>query len=286
MSLEVALSSRDVWFSYPMRPESAVLAGVSVDIFKGEFVALIGQNGSGKTTFAKHFNGLLRPDRGRLEVRGVNIADRPTAALASTVGYCYQNPDHQIFAATVAAEIEFGPRNLGLAEPEIRARTRKLLDLVGLRDEAHDYPFSLGRGQRQKLAVASVLAMEPEILIVDEPTTGLDPKGGHAMMEVMQHLNEAGHTLIVITHDMNIVAEYTSRAICMANGRIVADGPPCNVFDNAAALAEAGLRPPQAVRIARARLDLFSPDVITVAAAVTELSRHKVDSVSASTDGA
>jgi energy-coupling factor transport system ATP-binding protein len=277
MSAEVALRSRDLWYSYPSRPESVVLAGVSATIHKGEFVALIGQNGSGKTTFAKHFNALLRPQKGTVEVNGVDIGTRLTASLASTVGYCYQNPDHQIFSSTVAAEIEFGPRNLGASEAEIHARTGKLLDLVGLRDEAFSYPFSLGRGERQKLAVASVLATEPQILIVDEPTTGLDSKGGHAMMEVMRQLNEGGNTLIIITHDMNIVAEYSGRVLCMANGRIVADGSPSSVFSNHAALAEAGLRPTQAARIAQARPDIFSPGVITAAGAVAELSRRTVD---------
>jgi energy-coupling factor transporter ATP-binding protein EcfA2 len=276
MNAEIALESHDVWYTYPSRPSSVVLAGVSTAILKGEFVALIGQNGSGKTTLAKHFNALLRPQRGRVEVNGQDIAGRPTATLASTVGYCYQNPDHQIFAATVAAEIEFGPRNLGVPEAEIQARTRRLLDLVGLRDEAFSYPFSLGRGQRQKVAVASVLATEPQILIVDEPTTGLDSKGGHAMMEIMRQLNEAGNTVIIITHDMGIVAEYSRRAICMANGRIVADGSPSAVFKNRAALSESGLRPPQAARIAQARPDLFSSDVITAAAAVAELSQRSV----------
>lgn len=277
MNAEAALRSLNVWYSYPSRPDTVVLAGVSAEIFKGEFVALIGQNGSGKTTLAKHFNALLRPQKGSVEVNGGDIGKRLTAALASTVGYCYQNPDHQIFAATVAAEIEFGPRNLGVSEAEIQVRTRRLLDLVGLGDEAFSYPFSLGRGQRQKLAVASVLATEPRILIVDEPTTGLDWKGGRAMMEVMRQLNVAGTTVIIITHDMSIVAEYSQRVICMANGRIVADGSPSSVFKNRSALGEAGLRPPQAARIAQARPDLFSADVTTVSAAVAELSRRSAD---------
>src|ERR1700745_1736312 len=148
MNAQVALQSRNVWYSYPSRPDSVVLAGWSAAIFKGEFVALIGQNGSGKTTLAKHFNALLRPQKGSVEGNGADIGTRLTATLASTVGYCYQNPDHQIFAATVAAEIAFGPRNLGFREAEIHARTGKLLDLVGWREEAFSSPFSLGRGER------------------------------------------------------------------------------------------------------------------------------------------
>jgi energy-coupling factor transporter ATP-binding protein EcfA2 len=273
-----ALSAKDIWFAYASRKDSTILAGVTLSVEKGEFIALIGQNGSGKTTLAKHFNGLLSPRSGVIEVEGSDITSKSTAQLASTVGYCYQNPDHQIFAATVEAEIEFGPRNLGVAEPEIAARTEMLLDMVDLRKERTSYPFSLGRGQRQKLAVASVLATEPSILIVDEPTTGLDSKGGQAMMQMMSSLNDAGHSLIIITHDMNLVAEYTRRVVCMANGEIVSDGPPSHVFHDSAALAFAGLRPPQAARIAMARPDLFSVEVITAAVAVEQLAQRSINS--------
>jgi energy-coupling factor transporter ATP-binding protein EcfA2 len=256
------LRAEGVWFSYPGREPA--LRGVDVEIGAGQFVALVGQNGSGKTTLAKHFNGLLRPGRGRILVDGQEIAERQTADLASTIGYCYQNPDHQIFATTVAEEIEFGPRNLGVSAEEVVARTGRLLDLVNLRDEAERYPFSLGRGQRQKLAVASVLAMEPRILIVDEPTTGLDWQGGAAMMRLMRELHAGGRTVVIITHDMNIVAEFAERAIVMAGGRIVVDGTPTEVFSDDDALREADLRAPQAFQITRHRPDLFDGQPLTV----------------------
>ena len=256
------LRAEGVWFSYPGREPA--LRGVDVEIGAGQFVALLGQNGSGKTTLAKHFNGLLRPERGRVLVDGREIAGRDTADLASTIGYCYQNPDHQIFATTVAEEIEFGPRNLGVSAEEVVVRTGRLLDLVNLRDEAERYPFSLGRGQRQKLAVASVLAMEPRILIVDEPTTGLDWQGGAAMMRLMRQLHAGGRTVVIITHDMNIVAEFAERAIVMAGGRIVVDGTPAEVFSDDDALREADLRAPQAFQIARRRPDLFDGQPLTV----------------------
>src|SRR5467141_2229191 len=203
------LRAEGVWFSYPGREPA--LRGVDVEIGAGQFVALVGQNGSGKTTLAKHFNGLLRPGRGRILVDGQEIAERQTADLASTIGYCYQNPDHQIFATTVAEEIEFGPRNLGVSAEEVVARTGRLLDLVNLRDEAERYPFSLGRGQRQKLAVASVLAMEPRILIVDEPTTGLDQAGSRGILDLLSRWNADGRTIVTITHDMTLVAERVPR---------------------------------------------------------------------------
>jgi energy-coupling factor transporter ATP-binding protein EcfA2 len=266
--MTMAVAADDLWYRYPGRPHA--LAGVSLAIPEGQFVALVGQNGSGKTTLAKHFNGLLRPEKGRVSVHGTDIAERATADLASTIGYCYQNPDHQIFASTVFEEIEFGPRNLGVAEEEVVRRTGRLLDLVRLRSESDRYPFSLGRGQRQKLAVASVLAMEPRIVIVDEPTTGLDWQGGEAMMEVMAELHRDGRTIVIITHDMNIVAEYAERVVVMAGGRIVADGAPAEVFVQEAALREAFLRPPQAFRIARQRPDLFGT-ALTVAQASAAL---------------
>jgi len=257
-----SLRADDVWFSYPGREPA--LRGVDLEIEAGQFVALVGQNGSGKTTLAKHFNGLLRPERGRVLVDGREIAGRDTAELASTIGYCYQNPDHQIFATTVADEIEFGPRNLGVPQEEVVARTGRLLDLVRLRDDAGRYPFSLGRGQRQKLAVASVLAMEPRILIVDEPTTGLDWQGGEAMMRLMRELHRDGRTIVIITHDMNIVAEFAERAVVMADGRIVADGTAADVFSQDDALREADLRAPQAFQIGRRRPDLFEGQPLTV----------------------
>jgi energy-coupling factor transport system ATP-binding protein len=254
----------DVWFRYPSRAHA--LRGVSLVIEPGEFVALIGQNGSGKTTVAKHFNAILRPERGRVLIDGDDIAAKDTADLASVVGYCYQNPDHQIFASTVAEEIEFGPRNLRVAEEEVVRRTRRLLDVVRLRDQWSAYPFSLSRGERQKLAVASVLAIEPRILIVDEPTTGLDWQGGEAMMELMRVLNAEGRTVVIITHDMNIVAEFARRVVVMAGGQIVADGGPRAVFRRDAELHAADLRAPQAFRIAQRRPDLFG-DPLTVAEA-------------------
>ena len=261
-SAGAGIRAEGVWFSYP--GQEPALRGVDLDIPAGQFVALVGQNGSGKTTLAKHFNGLLQPGRGRVLTDGQAIAGRKTADLAPIIGYCYQNPDHQIFASTVAAEIEFGPRNLGVSPEEVVSRTSRLLDLVRLRDEAERYPFSLGRGQRQKLAVASVLAMEPRILIVDEPTTGLDWQGGEAMMHLMRELNEDGRTIVIITHDMNIVAEFAERAVVMAGGRIVADGTPADVFSREDALLEADLRAPQAFQIARRRPDLFADQPLTV----------------------
>jgi cobalt transport protein ATP-binding subunit len=242
-----------------------ILRGVSLRIDRGDFIALVGQNGAGKTTLAKHFNGLLRPNAGSVRVLGTDTRSASLADLARTVGYVYQNPDHQIFAQRVRSEVAFGPRNLGLAQAEIDTRVDQALGLVGLREYADAFAFSLGRGQRQKLAVASVLAMEPSILVVDEPTTGLDKPGARGILDLLSQWNSDGRTIIVITHDMTLVAERVPRTIVVNDGRLLADGPTREVLSDAPLLRQAYLRPPQITRIAQ-RLTSFgiSPDVMTV----------------------
>jgi energy-coupling factor transporter ATP-binding protein EcfA2 len=255
----------DITFRYaPSSPD--ILRGVSLRIDPGDFVALVGQNGAGKTTLAKHFNGLLRPSRGIVRVLGRDTRSASLADLARTVGYVYQNPDHQIFAQRVRSEVAFGPRNLGLLPADIEARVDQALDLVGLREYADAFAFSLGRGQRQKLAVASVLAMEPPILVVDEPTTGLDKPGARGILDLLSQWNDDGRTIVVITHDMTLVAERVPRTIVVNDGRILADGPTRHVLSDAALLRQAYLRPPQITRVAQ-RLTHFGirPDVMTVA---------------------
>jgi cobalt transport protein ATP-binding subunit len=259
-----AIEVAHVSFRYERRaPE--VLHDISLRIDQGEFVALIGQNGAGKTTLAKHFNGLLRPTSGKVLAMGADTSQASVANMARVVGYVYQNPDHQIFAGRVGAEVAFGPRNLGLSEAEVTRRVNEALHLVGLEGHSEDYAFSLGRGQRQKLAVASVLAMEPPTLVVDEPTTGLDQRGARAILDLLQEWNQQGRTIVVITHDMTLVAERVPRTIVVGDGRIIADGPTREVLTNAELLAQAFLRPPQVTRVAQ-RLAEFGvpPNVLTV----------------------
>ena len=253
--MSVVLRTSGLVHRYPDGRQA--LSGVSLEVRAGEFVAIVGQNGSGKTTLAKHFNGLLRATEGTVEVAGQIIGEQRTVDLARTIGYCYQNPDHQIFAATVREEIRFGPARLGLTEDEIDRRTDQILEMVGLRESRDVYPFSLGRGERQKLAVGSVLAIEPQVLIVDEPTTGLDWRGSEAMMGLVDRLNGRGTTVIAITHDMNLVAEHAARVVVMADGRLAGDGTPEEIFTSAGVLKMAHLRPPQAFRISRALPSVF-----------------------------
>ncbi len=270
---QAAIQISDLVYRYlPGGPE--VLRGVNVRIEVGEFIALIGQNGAGKTTLAKHFNGLLKPSSGTVRVLGRDTRTAPVADLARSVGYVYQNPDHQIFAQRVRAEAAFGPRNLGLSQAEVDRRVDEALVLVGLQDLADEFAFSLGRGQRQKLAVASVLAMEPPILVVDEPTTGLDQAGARGILDLLSRWNADGRTIVTITHDMTLVAERVPRTIVVNDGRILADGPTRQVLSDTALLRTAYLRPPQATRIAQRLSDLgVAGDTLTVTELYTQVSR-------------
>lgn len=229
-----------------------MLKGISLTFEPGEFVALIGQNGAGKTTLAKHLNGVYRPGRGRVLVGGLDTSGQTIASLAGQVGYCYQNPDHQIFQQTLYDEVAFGPRNQGLSAPQVEERVQEALTAVGLWAERAEAPHFASKGERQRIAVASVLAMRPEVIVLDEPTTGLDWAGSREMMTLVRNLNEAGASILMITHDMRLVADYARRVVVLGGGRVLFDGTPRSAFAQAELLAEAGLRPPQASQLSLA----------------------------------
>ncbi len=227
------------------------LRGVSMRIEPGEFLALIGQNGSGKTTLAKHLNGLLRPRSGSVRLHGADISTLPLNRVAGDVGYVFQNPDHQIFAATVFDEVAFGPRNFGLAPAEIDERVQAALHAVGLVDCEQDDPFLLSKGHRQRLAVASLLALRPLLLILDEPTTGLDYLEQRHMMELLGRLHAQGMAIVIITHSPWVVAEYAQRGVLMGEGRILFDGPLRALFAQEALLQQSHFRAPDVTRLGR-----------------------------------
>ena len=227
------------------------LSSVGLSIRRGEYVAILGQNGSGKTTLVKHFNGLLRPCEGEILIAGEPARDRSLRALAARVGYVFQNPDSQIFAATVLDEVAFGPRNFGLADDDVRTRVRESLDAVGFTGREAEDPFSLTKGERQRVAVASVLAGRPDALIFDEPTTGLDDRESRAMMALIDDLNRRGHTIVLVTHAMWLAAEYAHRVIVMQEGRILLDAPTRSAFSREDLLRRAAIIPPQIVRFSR-----------------------------------
>jgi energy-coupling factor transport system ATP-binding protein len=239
---EELLSVEDVTHRY--EGGQTALDGVSLTIRAGEFVALIGQNGSGKTTLARHLNGLLRPTRGAVRLRGADLRTLPLNRVAADVGYVFQNPDHQIFSATVEEEVAFGPRNFGYAADEIAVRCAAALDAVGLVGLEQEDPFLFGKGQRQRLAVASLLALRPRVLILDEPTTGLDYREQRRMMELLRHLHRQGMTIIAITHSPWVVAEYAERAILMQDGHVRFDGALRELFAQPDLLTECHFRIP------------------------------------------
>ena len=248
--IDTVLKTEGLYYRYPTRDDYA-LSDVNLSIQRGEFLALIGQNGSGKTTLIKHFNGLLKPTEGRVLVEGRETTHLPTSELAKSVGYVFQNPDHQIFAEKVRDEIVFGPRNLGFSQERIEVVTQQVLADMDLAGTEEDMPFQLSRGQRQRLAVASVLAMEPSILIIDEPTTGQDWKQSLTLMQLVEGLNRKGHTCIVTTHNMNLVSLFSRRVVVMWQGRILLDGPTQDVFREVDPLARAGIKPPEVYEVTR-----------------------------------
>lgn len=227
------------------------LDGVSLRIGAGERVALIGQNGSGKTTLVRHLNGLLRPTEGRVLLDGVEASSRTVAQLARTVGLVFQDPDRQIFAGSVADEVEFGPRNLGRHGDAMRASVRRALEAVGLEREWRTNPYDLGSSRRKLLALASVLAMETPVLVLDEPTTGQDLRGVERVRSVIEAAAGEGRTVIAVSHDMRFVAEAFERVVVMGAGRVLLDGPPSSVFaaDAWETLRSTYVEPPAAARL-------------------------------------
>lgn len=263
---EPVIEVRNLWHTYPAGPG---LQGVELTIGWGEYVALVGANGAGKTTLAKHLNGLLQPTAGTVTVNGVAAAGRKPWELARHVGYVFQNPDHQIFNATVAAEVRYGLRLAGLPSAEIEARIDEVLERTGLTGFRDVHPFSLGKGLRQRLAVASVLAMRPAILVVDEPTTGQDWPGTQAMLSLIDQLNAEGTTILLISHDLEVVARHARRVVALEAGEVVADGPTAEVFGRPEVLARAGIPPTQVVELC-ARLWPGRPPLLDA----TVLGRH------------
>jgi energy-coupling factor transport system ATP-binding protein len=258
-----------VSFAYPGdagEPPRTVLHDVSLAIQPGEFIALIGQNGSGKTTLARHLNGLLKPSSGRVLVGGVDSRSAPVGELARQVGYVFQNPDHQLFLPSVEAEISWGPRQLGLGGAELDERVRSTLERFGLAVWAGHHPAMLGRGLRRLTALAAVAAMGPHVLVLDEPTGGLDRRLKGALMAILRRLTADGYAVVLITHEMALVAEHAGRVIVLHAGRIVADDVPTSLFDQLGLLAEAGIEPTAVARLAHDLRDEGMPAGIATAA--------------------
>jgi energy-coupling factor transport system ATP-binding protein len=252
-----SLALEGVGFVYP--DGTRALSGVDLAIGSGECVAIVGQNGSGKSTMVRHLDGLLRPTEGRVLHDGVDVAGTRVAALAARVGIVFQNPDRQIFAGKVRSEVEFGPRILGRSAALASAAAATALEAVGLTELADANPYDLGYSRRKLLTLASILAMGSPVVVLDEPTTGQDARGVARVQRVIADLYADGRTIVAISHDMRFVAETFERVVVMGGGRVLLDGPPAEVFAAPAwpTLAATYLEPPLAAR-AGARLGLGS----------------------------
>jgi energy-coupling factor transport system ATP-binding protein len=250
------LTLEGVSYRYP-RGGALALDGVSLQIAAGERVALVGQNGSGKTTLVRHLNGLLRPTSGRVLHDGADVAERRVAQLARSVGLAFQDPDRQIFAGSVRAEVEFGPRNIGRSGAELREAVDTALAAVGLETEARTNPYDLGASRRKLLALASVLAMRTPVLVLDEPTTGQDLRGVEVVQRAIRAAHDAGRTVIAISHDMAFVAATFDRVVVLRAGTVILDGPPASAFAEPSwdALRSTYLEPPLAA-VVGARMGL------------------------------
>ncbi len=259
------VEARQVSFAYQ---GPRVLDGVDLAIRPGDFVAIVGQNGSGKTTLAKHLVGLLRPTSGSILLSGKDRLSLSPAETAAQVGYVFQNPDHQIFAATVEDEVAFGPRNFGLDAAEIEQRVSEVLHAVKLEEARARDPFLLSKGERQRLAVASILALRPNLLILDEPTTGLDYREQRRLMGLIRELNESGIAIVIITHTPWLVAEYARRVVLMRKGRVLFDGAVRDFFDRDELLRESAFRPPEITALSR-RLGFVALNVDEFVSALT-----------------
>ncbi|SMB89801.1 energy-coupling factor transport system ATP-binding protein [Thermanaeromonas toyohensis ToBE] len=250
------------------------LDGVSLRVFQGEILAILGHNGSGKTTLAKHFNGLLRPTTGRVLVDGIDTKNATVAQLANRVGYVFQNPDHQIFAKTVAEELAFGPRNLGWPEEQVQEAVEVVLKEFNLQKYREKDPFFLGLAERKLLAIASILIMKPQILVLDEPATGADYTINTRIIDYIQELNKKGMTIVVITHDVEAAAGYAHRLVVMKSGQVVLAGEPGFVFRHEELLRQCYIEAPPVTKIGQELNRVgWQGDMYTVEQAYATLAR-------------
>lgn len=257
------IEAKDIYYTYPTGVQA--LDGVSLTVNDGEFVALMGQNGAGKTTLVKHFNGLLKPTKGDVTIDGVNTKTVSVATLARKVGLVFQNPDHQFFCETVDKEVSFALKNFGFDEETIQKRVDWALNLLDLTQYREVSPFMLSGGERKRVALASILAWDPEIVILDEPTIGQDHAQKEKLRQFIVQLNAQGKTVIIVTHDIEFVAECKPRVVVMAQGRIVSHGEANRVLTDPKLVEQVSLVLPEIARIFANLRDLdFPNDIVDI----------------------
>jgi len=260
----------DVHYSYPSKVEA--LKGVSLTIRDGEFVAIMGQNGAGKSTFVKHFNGLLKPSYGTVKIDGVETTKCSVAALARNVGFVFQNPDHQLFSESVEEEIAFALKNFGFEQAVIEQRIDWAVNLLSLTQYRKTSPFLLSGGERKRVALASVLAWDPKTLILDEPTIGQDHEQKEKLRQFIMQMQTQGKTVVIVTHDVEFVAECNPRVVIMKEGKILADGEGKEILTDPALLEVSSIVLPQIAQVFTRLSELGLPkDIIDIYEAKTLL---------------
>ena len=251
------ISTENVSFHYTAGSE--VLQNVNLEIKDGEFVAIMGENGAGKTTLVKMFNGLLKPSEGAVLVDGVNTREKSVAQLSRDVGLIFQNPDHQLFAETVAEELAFSLRNFGFKEDTIQKRVTSLLTTLDLKRYEKSSPFVLSGGERKRVALAAVLAWDPKHVVMDEPTIGQDYLQKDHLRNFIVQIISQGKTVVIVTHDVEFVAECKPRVILLSRGKIIADGPSAQILTNEQVVEQASLVMPQIASLMKNLKNLNPP---------------------------
>lgn len=245
---KVVVETQNLVHTYPKGGVTA-LKGVNVQINEGDIVSIVGQNGSGKTTLVRHFNGLLRPTSGSVKLLGEDTAGKSVAEMSRVCGYVFQNPNHQIFCTTVREELEVAMKNFGFSEEERKHNIDEVVELMHLENMLDKHPMTLDYTSKKIVTIASVLVFKPTILVLDEPTGGLDEVGRQMLTKIIRLMHEIGHTVVMISHDMDYVAEVSDRIIVMTQGEVQDDGTPDKVFMNHSILEKAQVEPPQITRL-------------------------------------
>jgi energy-coupling factor transport system ATP-binding protein len=270
--MPVAISTQNLTYRYPNGHEA--LKEVTLEIPEGKIVSVIGKNGAGKTTLAKHINGLLKPTSGNVFVKGSKVSEKPASEMAHQVGYVFQNPEDQLFESSVVEEVAFGPRNLGMNPERIDLEVKNALTTVGLWSAISEHPYNLTYGQRKMLCIASVLAMRPDIIILDEPNAGQDYFGLRLLGMILEQLRNDNKTVIMISHDIEFVAQHSDESVLMHEGRVIAYARTRSILSDLTRLGSSAVRQPQITRLANNLSHLgVRPDIITVEEMVESLEK-------------
>lgn len=266
--MSYAIEVKNLYFWY--EEGFPVLKNINLMVEKGECVAIMGENGAGKTTLIKHFNGLFKPKKGLIKILGTDTRKTTVASLAKNVGIVFQNPDHQLFAETVYREVAFALENFNFPKDEIEARVNHILEFFDLYKYKDKSPFTLSEGERRRLAIASVVVYDPQILVFDEPTAGQDLLQKIRIADLIKKLVDKGKTIVVVTHDVEFAATIFDRIVILSHGQIIADGTPAEVLTNPEILGRARLTPPQIVKCVWLLSDVGIPRKITKIEELTE----------------